>query len=108
MVGGYVYMMSNGYRGTIYIGVTSDLVKRVWQHKEKMVAGFTKRYNLTRLVWFECHETIVAAIEAEKKLKNIHREKKLSIIETKNPAWADLYSGLTGERSCAVASQPAG
>jgi putative endonuclease len=108
MSGGYVYMMSNKYHGTIYIGVTSDLIKRVWQHKEKLVEGFTKRYNLDKLVWFEVHESIVSAIESEKKLKNIYRQKKITIIESVNPSWVDLYPEITGERSCAVASQPAG
>lgn len=105
---GYVYILSNHYHGTIYIGVTSDLIKRIWQHKEKLVDGFTKQYNLTMLVWFECHDTIVGAIESEKKLKNIHRSKKLEIIEKANPLWHDLYPELLGERSCAAASQPAG
>ena len=108
MRGGYVYMMSNKYRGTIYIGVTADIFARGWQHKEKLVEGFTKKYNLTSLVWVECHDSIVSAIEAEKKLKNLHRNKKIAIIEQSNPLWHDLYSEITGERSCAAALQPAG
>jgi putative endonuclease len=105
---GYVYMMSNAYRGVIYIGVTSDLMKRGWQHKEKLAEGFTKRYNLTRLVWFETHDTVVAAIESEKKLKNMHRDKKITLIESANSTWRDMYPELTGERSCAAALQPTG
>jgi len=97
MYGGYMYMMSNHYHGTIYIGVTADLIKHVWQHKAKLVEGFIKRYNLTQLVWFECHDSIVAAIEAEKKLKNIYRNKKIAIIEATNPLWKDLYLELTGQ-----------
>lgn len=108
MYGGYVYIMSNKYRGTIYIGVTSDLIKRGWEHKEKLVDGFTKKYNLSSLVWFECHDSIVGAIEAEKKLKNLYRYKKIAIIEQSNPLWHDLYPEITGERSCATASQFAG
>jgi putative endonuclease len=105
---GYVYMMSNKYHGTIYIGVTSDLIKRVWEHKEKLVKGFTERYNLSSLVWYEVHDSIVSAIESEKKLKNLHRTKKIAIIEQSNPLWHDLYPELTGERSCANASHFAG
>jgi putative endonuclease len=105
---GYVYMMSNRYRGVIYIGVTADVLKRGCQHKEKLVAGFTKRYNLTQLVWFETHDSIISAIEAEKRLKNMHRDKKIAIIEKANPLWHDLYSELAGEGSCATASQFAG
>jgi len=108
MYDGYVYMLSNKYRGTIYIGVTSDLIKRIWQHREKLVEGFTKRYNLTKLVWFECHDSVVSAIESEKKLKNIYRSKKIAIIEANNPSWVDLYPELIGERSCADASRLAG
>lgn len=108
MYSSYVYMLSNRPHGVIYIGMTSDLVKRVWQHKAKVVDGFTKTYNLTRLVWYEVHDDINSAIESEKKLKNVHRDKKIAIIEAKNPSWEDLYPELMGERSCAVASQPAG
>jgi putative endonuclease len=108
MNGGFVYIMSNQYRGTIYIGVTSDLVQRVWQHKEKLIKGFTKKYHLTRLVWFESHDSIISAIEAEKKLKNIYRSKKIALIEKANPLWHDMYPEITEERSCAAALQPAG
>jgi putative endonuclease len=97
-----VYMMSNKQEGTPYIGVTSDLLKRGWQHKEKQAKGFTERYNLDKLVWFELHESMPSAIAAEKKLKNMPRAKKISIIERINPEWRDLYPELTGERSCAT------
>lgn len=105
MKGGYVYMLANRYRGTIYIGVTSDLVRRCWQHKEKVIEGFSKRYDLTRLVWYETHETIESAIVTEKKLKNCGREVKCSIIERTNPDWRDLYADIAGAEagSCAPA-----
>ena len=91
---GYVYFMSNKKQGVIYIGVTSDLRKRVWEHKEHVVEGFTKRYNLDKLVYYEIHDTVVSAIEQEKKLKNVHRKKKIEIIERDNPSWRDLYADI--------------
>jgi putative endonuclease len=106
MKSGYVYIISNQKNGTIYIGVTSDLINRIYQHRLKSVEGFSKRYSLTDLVWYEIHETIESAIITEKKLKNLHRNKKISIIESLNPQWVDLYPSLTG--SCATASQSAG
>src|SRR5579883_3399292 len=108
MKSGYVYMLSNRYRSTFYIGVTSDLIKRIWQHREKVIEGFSKRYNLTRLVWYEMHDTIESAIMTEKKLKNRERGLKIAVIERMNPDWLDLYPELLGEGSCAAASQPAG
>lgn len=102
MKAGYVYMLSNRYRGTLYIGVTSDLIKRIWQHREKLLEGFTKRYNLTRLVWYEIHDTIESAIMTEKKLKNRERHLKIAIIERMNPEWHDLYQEICGEGSCAT------
>lgn len=97
MKAGYVYMLTNRYRGTVYIGVTSDLIKRGWQHREKIIAGFSKRYNLTFLVWYEVHESIESAILAEKKLKNMHRDTKICIIEKMNPEWRDLYGDIIGQ-----------
>ena len=91
---GYVYFMSNRKGGVNYIGVTSDLVQRVYQHKEGLADGFTKKYNLKILVYFEYHDSIVEAILAEKKLKNIRREKKVGIIERENPEWKDLYETI--------------
>ncbi|MDX2074071.1 MAG: GIY-YIG nuclease family protein [Alphaproteobacteria bacterium] len=108
MKAGYVYMMSNQFHGTLYIGVTSDLIKRVWQHKAKIIEGFTKQYDLTKLVWYEVHETIESAIITEKKLKNLLRSKKIAIIEKMNPGWDDLYHTLTEDGSCATAAQSAG
>ena len=91
---GYVYFMSNKRGGVIYIGVTSSLVQRVYQHREGLVEGFTNKYNLKHLVFFEIHESIAGAIEAEKKLKNLSRQKKISFIERDNPEWRDLYETI--------------
>ena len=91
---GYVYFMSNKRGGVIYIGVTSNLVQRVYQHREGLFEGFTKKYNLKQLVFFEVHESIKEAITAEKKLKNLSRQKKIVFIERENPAWNDLYETI--------------
>jgi len=77
--------------GTLYIGVTSDLVKRIWEHKNNMVEGFTKRYGVHQLVWYEVHEGMESAIEREKRLKEWKRKWKLELIESTNPSWQDLY-----------------
>jgi len=88
---GYVYILFSKKNGTLYIGVTSDLVKRVWQHKNKMVEGFTKRYNVEKLGYYEIYDDIEKAIEREKSLKKFVRKKKLDLIEKYNPEWIDLY-----------------
>ena len=89
-----VYMMASRRRGTIYIGVTSNLVKRVWEHREGVVEGFTKQYNVKRLVWYEVHEDPVEAIAREKRLKEWRRSWKIDLIEEKNPYWRDLYQAI--------------
>ena len=86
-----VYIMANRPQGTLYVGVTSQLPARVWQHKHKVTGGFTARYGVDRLVWFETHETMVSAIQREKQLKAGSRQKKLALIEALNPRWDDLY-----------------
>ena len=86
-----VYIMSSGQHGTLYIGVTSDLLSRVLQHREETLDGFTKRYGVKRLVWFENHDSIVEAIQREKSLKKYKREWKVNLIEAMNPKWEDLY-----------------
>jgi putative endonuclease len=91
----YVYIMASRRNGTLYLGVTSELVQRVWQHKSKLVEGFTKQYNVTRLVWFEQHESIEVAITREKQLKKWNRAWKIQLIEKLNPYWNDLYLGFT-------------
>ena len=89
-----VYILASKRNGTLYIGVTSDLVKRVWQHKNNMVEGFTKRYGVHQLVWYEVHENMESAIEREKRLKEWKRKWKLELIEKSNPNWQDLYNTI--------------
>ncbi|MRR17843.1 MAG: GIY-YIG nuclease family protein [Deltaproteobacteria bacterium] len=89
-----VYMMASQKNGTLYIGVTSNLVKRVWEHKNDLVEGFTKRYKIDHLVWYEFHANIDSAIEREKNLKEWKRAWKLKLIEMQNPQWNDLYNGI--------------
>jgi putative endonuclease len=90
-----VYMLASERNGTLYIGVTSDLVKRIWEHKNNLVDGFTKRYNIHRLVWYELHGSMDSAIEREKRLKEWKRAWKLKLIEGFNPGWQDLYDTIT-------------
>ena len=89
-----VYILTNQQNGTLYIGVTSDLSKRIWQHKNKFVKGFTQKYGLDRLVWYEVHETMLSAIEREKAMKFWKRNWKINAIEVVNPDWRDLYEEL--------------
>jgi putative endonuclease len=89
-----VYLMANRRNGTLYVGVTSDLVKRVWEHKNNVVEGFTKRYGIHVLVWYEVHETMESAIRREKAIKEWKRLWKLEMIEKNNPEWLDLYPEL--------------
>jgi putative endonuclease len=89
-----VYILASKRNGTLYIGVTSDLVKRIWDHKNNAVAGFTKRYSIHNLVWYELHESMLSAIEREKKLKEWKRAWKLELIEKENPDWQDLYTTI--------------
>ena len=92
----YVYIMTNKPKGVLYIGVTNDLVRRVYEHKHHLVKGFTDRYNLGKLVWFEQADEIYSAIAKEKQLKNWHRQWKINLIEQANPSWQDLYLTITG------------
>jgi putative endonuclease len=87
----YVYTMTNRIYGTLYIGVTNDIARRVWEHKEGVVAGFTKRYGLKMLVYFEEFDSISDAIRREKRLKQWNRAWKIALIEKQNPNWEDLY-----------------
>ena len=91
-----VYILASRRNGTLYIGVTSDLVKRVWQHKNDVVHGFTRDYAVHALVWFEMHATMESAITREKALKEWHRAWKLRLIERGNPQWRDLYNEVLG------------
>jgi putative endonuclease len=89
-----VYILASAPYGTIYIGVTSDLVKRIWQHKHSLVEGFTDKYKVHHLVWYEMHASIEAANAREKNLKDWKREWKIKLIQLDNPKWQDLYSGI--------------
>jgi putative endonuclease len=89
-----VYILASKRRGTLYVGVTSDLVKRIWEHKTDVIVGFTKRYEIHQLVWYESHTTMESAIEREKALKKWKRAWKLELIETNNPEWQDLYDTI--------------
>ena len=91
-----VYMLASGRNGTLYIGVTSDLIKRVWQHREGVVEGFTKDYNVKQLVWYEQHENAESAVRREKQLKKWNRAWKIRLLESGNPYWNDLYPELSG------------
>ena len=89
-----VYLLANGMRGTLYAGVTSDLVQRVWQHKNDLVDGFTKQHGVHILVWYELHETMESAIIREKAIKAWKRAWKIELIESSNPDWRDLYADI--------------
>jgi putative endonuclease len=86
-----VYILASERNGTLYIGVTSNLPQRIWQHREGLVEGFTKRYSVKMLVWYEMHESIESAIMREKALKKWRREWKLELIEQSNAQWRDLW-----------------
>ena len=86
----YIYILSNKKNGTLYIGVTNDLERRVFEHKNKPIKGFTKKYGLNKLVYFESHQFIDDAIKREKQLKNWNRQWKIALIEENNPNWNDL------------------
>jgi putative endonuclease len=90
----YVYILASTRNGTLYIGVTTDLVKRVYQHKEKLVEGFTTRYSVDKLVWFETADSIASAIVREKQLKEWKRAWKIELIEKANSYWNDLYADI--------------
>ena len=94
MKAGYVYIMASGRNGTLYMGVTSDLVKRAWEHRDGMVPGFTKRYGCKLLVWYEAHDHLQEARLRELQMKKWKRLWKISTIEMMNPDWTDLYPTL--------------
>ena len=91
---GFIYILANEHNTTLYIGVTSNIVKRVYEHKNKLVEGFSKTYNLTKLVYFEQADSIESAIGREKYLKGKKREFKNKLIKEKNPTWRDLYDDI--------------
>jgi putative endonuclease len=91
----HVYILASQRNGTLYTGVTSDLVKRIWDHKLNAVPGFTSTYKVDRLVYFECHGDIIEAIKREKNIKTWKRLWKIRLIEEENPNWEDLYDKIT-------------
>jgi putative endonuclease len=91
----YVYLLASDRNGTLYIGVTNDIVRRVFEHKSKAVAGFTKRYGVDKLVWYEIYDDPTSAITREKELKKWRREWKIQLIEKQNPQWLDLYPQIS-------------
>ena len=90
----FVYLITNKRYGTLYVGVTSDLVKRIYEHRGGFVEGFSKEHDLSRLVWYEAHEDVLAAITREKLIKRWHRDWKMNLIQAGNPAWDDLYESI--------------
>ena len=90
----YVYILANRKHGTLYVGVTNDLIRRLYEHKTEVVRGFASRYRVHLLVWFEVYDDITNAITREKELKKWRREWKINLIENSNPEWADLYPSL--------------
>ena len=92
----YVYILANRRNGTLYIGITSDLIKRIYQHKNKIYDGFTSKYNVSKLVYYESGLDVLSVIGREKKLKRYSREDKFKLIESTNPEWNDLYYEIIG------------
>lgn len=92
-----VYLLASQRNGTLYIGVTSNLIQRIWQHREGLAEGFTKKYRVKTLVWYEQHATMESAIAREKALKKWNRAWKLKLIEQTNPQWRDLWPEINGE-----------
>ena len=90
----FVYIMTNKRNTVLYTGVTNNLIRRVYEHKEKMTGGFTKRYNVTKLVYYEVFEDIENAILREKQIKDVSRHKKIELINSKNNEWRELYEEL--------------
>ena len=90
----YVYNLANRPYGTLYVGITNDLIRRVWEHKNDFVEGFTCEHRLHDLVWYEVHATAYEAITREKSIKRWHRDWKVNLIQRMNPAWDDLYSSI--------------
>ena len=89
-----VYILASKRNGTLYIGMTSDLIKRIWEHKNKLVEGFTKKYHVHQLVYFEQHQDMLSAITREKQLKKWNRAWKIALIEKDNPDWRDLWEDI--------------
>jgi len=91
----FVYLLCSQPHGTLYVGKTNDLLRRVWEHKVKAVPGFTSKYGVDRLVWYETHATLESAFQREKRIKSWKRAWKIALIELDNPHWVDLYPTLS-------------
>lgn len=94
--GGWVYMLASARFDTLYIGSTRNIIRRVYEHQEGAIRGFTRKYGVKLLVWFEAHESVASAYAREKQMKEWKRAWKVALIEEKNPFWEDLYPGLAG------------
>ena len=90
----YVYILASGKNGTLYIGITSDLIRRIWEHKNGIIEGFSNKYNVDKLVYYEIFDDPENAIKREKRLKSYKRQWKIDLIEKSNPAWKDLYQNI--------------
>ncbi|ACJ19608.1 GIY-YIG nuclease family protein [Coxiella burnetii] len=90
----FVYILASQRNGTLYAGSTSDLIKRIWEHKNNVIPGFTSKYNVHQLVYYEVHQTIMKAAQRERRFKNWCRKWKLNLIEKNNPTWRDLYDEI--------------
>ncbi len=93
-MGGWVYIMASRMHGTLYVGVTSDLQRRVWEHRDGITGGFTSRHGVKMLIWYRRYEGIVEAIDEEKRIKRWRRSWKIQLIEAGNPGWRDLYEDI--------------
>ena len=91
----YVYLLANRKHGTLYLGVTRDIVRRTYEHRTKAVDGFTSRYGVNKLVWFEIYDDVRTAIAREKEIKKWRRDWKINLIEEQNPSWIDLYPSIS-------------
>ena len=103
----YVYLLASRRHGTLYLGVTNDLLRRVYEHKSKTIVGFTARYGVDRLVWYEIYDAPEVAIKREKSIKKWHRDWKIRLIEAQNPNWHDLLAGLTQDGHSGAQAEPA-
>ena len=90
----FVYILASERNGTLYVGMTDDLLKRIWQHRNDVIPGFTQRYNVKMLVWYELHESRDSAFLRERRLKKWKRDWKLALVEQENPAWRDLWTEI--------------
>ena len=93
-MGYYVYILASRKDGAIYVGVTNDIARRIYEHRTKVIKGFTSKYNITRLVWFEIYDDPISAISREKELKKWKKAWKVQLIESQNPRWNDLYESI--------------